>query len=69
MAKPSYKSEDMERTVDRLLGVNRRETIEADQCTTCPGKAKDFRDDLSRKEYTISGMCQACQDSVFGGPS
>ncbi len=26
-----------------------------------------FRDELSAKEYYISGMCQACQDSVFGG--
>jgi hypothetical protein len=25
-----------------------------------------FRDQLSAKEYTISGMCQACQDQVFG---
>lgn len=25
-----------------------------------------FRDDLSYKEFTISGLCQKCQDSVFG---
>ena len=25
-----------------------------------------FRDDLSRKEYSISGLCQDCQDKVFG---
>lgn len=25
-----------------------------------------FDDILSAKEYTISGMCQDCQDSVFG---
>lgn len=25
-----------------------------------------FRNDLSRKEYTISGMCQDCQDAMFG---
>ena len=25
-----------------------------------------FRDELSAREYYISGMCQACQDSVFG---
>ena len=25
-----------------------------------------FRDELSRKEYTISGMCQDCQDMMFG---
>ena len=25
-----------------------------------------FRDECSTVEYKISGMCQACQDSVFG---
>ena len=25
-----------------------------------------FRDELSAREYYISGMCQHCQDSVFG---
>lgn len=27
----------------------------------------NFRDDLSVREYRISGMCQSCQDGVFGG--
>lgn len=26
----------------------------------------EFRDLLSRKEFSISGMCQTCQDAVFG---
>ena len=26
----------------------------------------DFRDELSEKEYTISGLCQTCQDGIFG---
>lgn len=26
----------------------------------------DFKDALSRKEFTISGLCQKCQDKVFG---
>ena len=38
-------------------------------CVTCDSnrlRGVDFRDDLSRKEYGISGMCQACQDRVYG---
>lgn len=31
-----------------------------------PSGAYQFRDELSAKEYYISGMCQECQDSVFG---
>lgn len=26
----------------------------------------DFKDELSKREYQISGLCQKCQDSVFG---
>ena len=26
-----------------------------------------FRDEISRREHQISGMCQACQDKTFGG--
>lgn len=26
----------------------------------------DFRDERSKKEYSISGMCQKCQDKIFG---
>ena len=26
----------------------------------------NFRDELSQREYEISGMCQTCQNGVFG---
>ena len=29
------------------------------------GEAKEFKNELSAKEYTLSVMCQACQDAVF----
>lgn len=35
-------------------------------CPTCSQPYKGFKDKLSEKEYQISGMCQDCQDSVFG---
>lgn len=28
-------------------------------------KADEFRDELSRKEFKISGLCQSCQDEIF----
>lgn len=64
MATPSKKSPEMTNFLDRMFG--RTFAIESDLCVTCSGPAEKFRDDLSRKEYTISGMCQKCQDSVFG---
>lgn len=35
-------------------------------CPTCGGEITEFRNALSKKEFEISGMCQKCQDSVFG---
>jgi len=36
-------------------------------CPCCRKPVDAFKDALSYKEYLISGMCQKCQDSVFGG--
>jgi len=38
------------------------------QCVKCGSHAVDFTDELSRKEYGISGFCQGCQDDFFGSP-
>lgn len=42
--------------------------VEMGNCPICgnPINLNDFRDSLSRKEFTISGMCQKCQDNIFG---
>ena len=35
------------------------------RCASCGNKAENFRDELSRKEYAISFLCQGCQDVMF----
>ena len=35
-------------------------------CVTCGKLAIEFNDDRSRSEYSISGLCEDCQDKVFG---
>ncbi len=35
-------------------------------CLRCREKITVFRDELSKKEYDISGFCQKCQDTIFG---
>lgn len=35
-------------------------------CMTCNGKVEGFDSEPSQKEFLISGMCQKCQDRVFG---
>ena len=38
------------------------------KCPTCKKDVDpaEFKDELSYKEYLIAGMCQSCQDKVFG---
>lgn len=38
------------------------------KCALCPNiihSAADFKDNISRKEFAISGLCQSCQDLFF----
>ncbi len=37
------------------------------KCPFCSKEVseKDFRDELSLKEFHISGLCQECQDDFF----
>jgi hypothetical protein len=35
-------------------------------CISCEKKIESFRDQLSIREFIISGICQHCQDEVFG---
>ena len=44
----------------------RRERMAAAICVFCKKPITGFRDALSEKEYRIFGMCQECQDRVFG---
>ncbi|MCI0564996.1 MAG: hypothetical protein MN733_41555 [Nitrososphaera sp.] len=49
-----------------VYGRERSKCIKEAVCVTCGGPAKNFRDPLSHKEFEISGMCQKCQNEVFG---
>ena len=64
MPKPSEKSSGIEIFLEEMFG--RTTAVENMKCVTCSEPADGFRDEVSLKEYTISGMCQSCQDSVFG---
>jgi hypothetical protein len=69
MAKPSSKSPEMEESLTNLFGFDRREAINKDKCIPppygCGEIAAEFKDEISRKEYSISGLCQKCQDETF----
>jgi hypothetical protein len=62
----TFKHQGIEQMLSALTGVSRVGAVSENSCVTCSGEAKSFRDAISKKEYTISGMCQSCQDSIFG---
>lgn len=50
--------------------MNLEQMIENKEANKCPFCGKDmtnasFKDELSKKEYEISGICQECQDEFF----
>jgi hypothetical protein len=46
-------------------GNSRTKSFADHTCVKCGKLAAEFRDELSRKEYCISGLCQVCQDEFF----
>lgn len=67
MAEPTKKSPEIEKLIDAFnpSGRKRADSILGNICSWCGKSATEFKDDLSRKEYTISGFCQKCQDETF----
>jgi len=58
----------MNKEIMRAAGFGAEvDAVEAGNCPTC-GKSicpEDFRGEIDRQEFRISGMCQSCQDVVF----
>ena len=58
----------MNKDIMRKLGFNLEvDLVEQGRCPICKEKINkdEFRDDKSRKEFGISGLCQSCQDNTF----
>jgi len=63
--KPSPKDPQLEAFFSSL-GFDRKTKIEANLCVACNKPALLFSDKLSELEFSISGLCQDCQNDVFG---
>lgn len=60
----------MNKSLMRSIGFGDEvDRVENGQCPFCglDISASEFRDDVSRRESEISGLCQGCQDDVFSG--
>lgn len=61
----SEKTEEMKNTIEKLFPGTKQAILE-NKCPSCKRDIGEFKDSISVKEYEISGLCQNCQDKVFG---
>ena len=50
----------------RGQGMSRTSALEQSKCSSCGGDATTFRNDASKREYSLTAWCQKCQDNFFG---
>ena len=65
MALPTLKAKPIDQFISSTFDVNRVKVIKADLCSGCGKAALEFTSENSLNEYSISGMCQSCQDEFF----
>jgi hypothetical protein len=66
---PTLKTEQIDTMFKNLYGIDRKASITNCKCVSCGAKnitEESFHDSISLREFHISGLCQNCQDSVFG---
>lgn len=59
----------MNKEILRKTGFSKEvERVERVQCPFCQKfiTEDEFKDELSKREFQISGLCQKCQDKMFG---
>lgn len=64
--KATNKANEIETLLTAISGRSRVDSVVNNTCTWCGGPATEFRNEISMREYRISGMCQDCQDKIFG---
>ena len=65
MALPVLKAKPIDQFISSTFDVDRVKVIKADLCSSCGKAALEFTDDRSLNEYSISGLCQSCQNEFF----
>lgn len=64
------KSKEMNDAIKAIFGVDVNASVDSNECAMCKRPAVNFRDSLSAREFRISGLCQECQDDIWGsGPT
>lgn len=61
--KPTTKAPALTNFLEDAFG--RSTHITSNTCVMCKSPVLSFKDELSEREYRISGLCQTCQDSIY----
>ena len=67
MSRSPVLQECLDDAAKAAFGRTMTESHKQDICVSCGKPATEFKDELSKKDYSISGFCQTCQDETFGG--
>ncbi len=54
----------LDQVTQRMFGRSRSSCIENGVCVACGGDAKSFKDTLSMQDFSVTGICQDCQDKL-----
>lgn len=65
MAIPADKNKVIRGLQSEIMETNVESSIRVNRCVSCSYPARDFKDEISRREFAISGLCQECQDIAF----
>lgn len=65
---PTEKNPKIDEFLKSGLGIDRMRAVRSNYCALCGSDvlAGSLIDEESRREFRISGMCQECQDEMFG---
>ena len=47
------------------LNIMRQAAIDMHCCAMCGGEAGVFADEMSARDYRITGLCQSCQNDTY----
>lgn len=61
----SNKSPEVKSLIESLFPET-LQAIDNKICPHCRSAIGNFKNEFSRKEFLISGLCQSCQDNFFG---
>ncbi len=57
----------MNKEIMKAIFPEKMKLIDQGRCPDCKDRilADSFKNELSKKEFQISGLCQKCQDEIF----